>query len=79
METVQKERKSLERVAEQVRLEDGFNRGKRIVVTDCLRHCPNRRASVRNDLSPNAFVFARGMKKDRMSDADLNCPVGVYG
>ena len=79
MKTVQKERQSLERVTEQVRLEDGFNRGRRIVVTDCLWHCPNRRASVRNDLSPNAFVFTRGMTKVRMSDADRNCPVGVYG
>ena len=31
------------------------------------------------DLSPNVFVFTRGVTKVRVSDADRNCLAGVYG
>ena len=63
---------SLEIIIKQVHLEGGFKRGGR--VAECLRLIvPNRWASIKKDLSPNVFVFTRGVTKVRMSDADRKC------
>ena len=70
---------SLEIVIKQVRLEGGFKTGGRIRVVECLRQIvPDRWASIKKkDLSPNVFVFTRGVTKVRVSDADCNCLAGV--
>ena len=78
---------SLEIVIKQVRLEGGFKREGRIRVAECLRQIvPDRWASIRKEekkkkekknLSPNVFVFTRGVTKVRVSDADRNCLAGV--
>ena len=69
---------SLEIDIKHVRLEGGFKRGGRIRVAECLRQIvPDRWASIRKDLSPNVFVFTRGVTKVHVSDADRNCLAGV--
>ena len=57
-----------------MRLEGGFKRGGRIRVAECLRQSvPDRWASIKKkDLSPNVFVFTRGVTKVRVSEADCN-------
>ena len=70
---------SLEIVIKQVHLEGGFKRGGSIRVAECSRQIvPDRWASIRKkDLSPNVFVFTRGVTKVCVSDADRNCLAGV--
>ena len=47
-------------------------------MAECLRQIvPDRWASIEKDLSPNIFVFTRGVTKVRVSDADRNCLAGV--
>ena len=49
---------SLEIVTEQVDLDGGFERGRRLRVAECLKQTvPDRWASVRNDLSADIYVF----------------------
>ena len=41
-------------------------------------HCSRQMDRYKNGLSPNSFVFTRGMTKVRLSDAERNFLVGVY-
>ena len=70
---------SLEIIIKQVRLEGGFERGGRIRVAECLRQIvPDRWASIRKrSFTKCLFVFTRGVRKVRVSDADRNCLAGV--
>ena len=71
-------RNSLEIVIKQVRLEDGFERGDRIRVAECLRQIvPDRWASIRKRSFTKCFCVYTGVTKVRVSDADRNCLAGV--
>ena len=51
------------------------NQSDRLTEADCCRQM----GWYKNDLSPNSFVFTRGMTKVRVSDAEHNFLVGVSG
>ena len=39
-------------------------------------NCSTQMGQLKKDISPNVFVFTRGVTKVRVSDADRNCFAG---